>query len=115
MPVYEYRCPTDGKVFEYFKSEPTEEHCPTHGNVLRRKYSFAVPKLFVPHYNHSVGRYVTSESDFRSALKKASDEASATTGVEHNYVPIDYREAMRNLPSEEGLAEQQKAKVDAGH
>lgn len=83
--------------------------------MLSRKFSFTAPRLFVPHFNHSVGRYVTSDADFRDALKQASEQAYDNTGIEHNYVPVEPREVMKNLRSEEGLAEQEKAKVDAGN
>lgn len=56
---------------------------------------------FAPHYNHAVGRWVTSDRDFRDALKQASDANSEATGMEHNYEPrypgdvasVPYRES----------------------
>jgi hypothetical protein len=44
------------------------------------------------HFNPAVGRHVSNGRDFRDALKRASDEASENTGMEHRYVPIDMRD-----------------------
>lgn len=113
MPaVYEFVCPTCKTLYEFLSRD--QKRCPRDGTALRRKFSFSAPKLFEPHFNHAVGRYVTSAADFRAALSEASDKATETTGIEHNFVPVDYREVKANLPNEDGLYEQQKARVDNG-
>ena len=40
-----------------------------------------------PHFNHAVGDYVTSDRDFREALKRAGERNSLATGMNHEYEP----------------------------
>jgi hypothetical protein len=47
---------------------------------------FSTP-AFIPHYSHAIGRYVSSDQDFRDGLKEAAERNSLTTGVEHDYEP----------------------------
>ncbi len=52
---------------------------------------------FEPHFNHAVGRYVTSDRDFRDALKQCAERNSVATGMDHNYEPR-YPSDMRQVP-----------------
>lgn len=56
---------------------------------MGRVYSFAQPRMFEPHFNTTVGRYVTSQADFNNALKEAGAAQEARTGIATNYVPIE--------------------------
>lgn len=40
---------------------------------------------FAPHFNHAVGKYVTSDRHFRDELSRASERASETLGIDHNF------------------------------
>lgn len=53
---------------------------------------------FTPHYNHSVGKYVRSDRDYRDALRRASDTQSAVTGIDADYQPVD----LLDRPPNEG-------------
>lgn len=80
---------------------------------MRRDYSsIAVSKSFKPHFNHSVGKYVRNNAEFRSELSRASDRASERTGIDHNYKPIDAGD--RPGVTSEGLYETEKRKRDDG-
>lgn len=58
--------------------------------MWRRKYRPpATPKPFQPHFNPSVGQYVHTMSDFRSALSALSDANEARTGHPSRLVPVD--------------------------
>lgn len=98
MPVYSFRCPTCGLEDELVASIHTGPGtiycCDT--PMDRIYHPPAVRTSWVPHYNHSVGRYVRTEAEFRSALSQASDDMSARTNIDHSYVPVEAgdREAM---------------------
>lgn len=40
---------------------------------------------FQPHFNYSVGRYVSTEYEFTQALKRSAEANTLATGTEHNY------------------------------
>jgi len=42
---------------------------------------------FAPHYNYTVGKYVSTDAEFRDELKRASEANSEQTGLYHNYEP----------------------------
>jgi putative FmdB family regulatory protein len=88
VPIYAYRCKECRNEEDHlYRSD--DFTCDTCGGHLIRAYSFAQPSTFQPHFNASVGRYVRSDTDFRSALSEASDNASAYTGITHNFQPRD--------------------------
>jgi hypothetical protein len=47
------------------------------------------PDRFTPHFNHSVGRYVTSKIAYLDELHRASDRQSSITGIDADYQPVD--------------------------
>lgn len=66
------------------------------------------------HFNHSVGRYVSGDKDFKDALRQASDDASERTGIPHNFQPIDMRDTERLGVTGEGLEETARRRHDKG-
>jgi hypothetical protein len=44
------------------------------------------------HWNHSVGKPVSSMRQFKDDLARASERQSEVTGMEHRYVPVDMSE-----------------------
>lgn len=85
--------------------------CGQCGSLLKRKFSFTSPPTFEPHFNHAVGQYVTSNAQFRDALKRGAEDQFRQTGAEHNYVPIHPSEVKT---TDEGMYETAKAQHD-GH
>lgn len=59
---------------------------------MKRKYHITVKRSFSPHYNSAVGRVISTEHEFKEALKIASHNASESSGMEHRYVPVDLRD-----------------------
>jgi len=70
---------------------------------MGRKYSIHTQSSFQPHYNTSVGRWVNTYNEFRDALKEKSDEASARTGIEANYVPVDMADQSAFGVNDDGM------------
>ena len=42
---------------------------------------------FQPHYNFTVGTYVSTDAQFRDELKRCADRNSESTGLYHDYQP----------------------------
>src|SRR2546423_790866 len=59
--------------------------CPTCSTAMNRVWAVNAPKPFQPHFNASVGAYVSNESDFRDALRRANDQAGM---AEHDPVAV---------------------------
>ena len=78
MPLYSWTCSSCGRAVDL----PTREAgqtCPC-GSTLRRDYSnvrFGRP-AFQPHFNHAVGQYVSTDREFRDALKRGGEAAEST-------------------------------------
>lgn len=66
------------------------------------------------HWNPTVGRYVANERDFNDGLKRASEAASLTTGMDHNYVPVDLRDREACGATEEGLEHSKRVRRAQG-
>lgn len=99
MPTYDYKCPECGAADSV--TMPIADYDPDHflvcvctdpPTVMARRYSFLPAEMFVDHYNNSVGSYVTSMSDLKSKMSRASDEATARTGIPHNFSPVELRD-----------------------
>ena len=89
MRTYEYRCRTCRTT----QTSTTYglDVCLVDGclGALKRVYSISFTRPFAEHFNHTVGKPVSSQQQFADELKRASEEASLRTGVEHRYVPTD--------------------------
>lgn len=53
---------------------------------------------FEPHFNHSVGRYVTSWGDFNEALRRSGDVQSERTGIHSQYEAIHPSDLISSPP-----------------
>jgi hypothetical protein len=53
---------------------------------------------FQPHFNYSVGEHVSTELQFRDALKRRAEENTLATGTEHNYEMRDPTEIAERTP-----------------
>ena len=102
MPAeWEFECQGRGCEGHRFLAQTREpQACPRgHGPAeFRRVFTFGAFHREMPgQYSQAVGRYVQNKRDFKSALSRASDEASENTGMEHRFVPIDMadRDATR--------------------
>ena len=111
MPIYQFRCRECGSERESQSREIVSCAC---GGVSRRVFHANIASGFRPHFNHSVGRYVTSQRQFNDALKHASDANSLTTGTDHNYQPVDITDPRACGATDEGLEHTAKVKRDSG-
>lgn len=104
MPMYEYKCKLCGLISTTTsRDDPVCAHC-QHTDV-RRIFSFNPLKSFQPHYNVALGRWVNSRSDFKDGLKIASEESSIRTGIDTNYVPVDWQDQAAFKPTDDGMDE----------
>jgi len=103
MPVYEFRCPNCGAAVTRHWSihDDTDRDLYNSGAVactecshghLRRRFTFAPAPVMHEHWNHSVGKPVSSMRQFKDDLARASERQSEVTGMEHRYVPVDMSE-----------------------
>lgn len=86
--IYEYLC-DEAPHLPLLTDYPADTiPCPC-GGTARRRWSVSFHRSMPEHFNHSVGRYVSNESDFSDALKQKSEEATEKTGIPHNFAPVD--------------------------
>ena len=91
MPLYPLRCQDCGLEDERYapiQQGKSSTSCPC-GSVLRRVWTPPAVHLYQPHYNYSVGRYVSSDKEFRDALKQGSEDMSRQMGMDVNYEKVD--------------------------
>jgi putative FmdB family regulatory protein len=106
MPVYEFKCKECHASTEKL-STTSVERCDRCSGPLKRVFTCNLPSPrtgFKPHYNYTVGAYVSSWSDYCDKLQLRSEHNSEVTGIEHSYTPIEARD-MTDLPgvTAEGL------------
>jgi putative FmdB family regulatory protein len=103
MPMYEFRCKQCRLTSIQEHREPPYK-CPycDHEAVVR-VFSFNPLSSFQPHYNTAVGKWVNNEREFRDGLKEASAAATARTGVDTNYVPVEWQDRAAFKPTDEGM------------
>ena len=111
VPIYEFRCRECGNTSDSRSREIRPCLC---GGVLRRVFHANIAASFHPHFNHSLGRYVSSERDFSDGLKRASEANSLATGTDHNYVPADITDMRACGATSEGLEHTERIKRDSG-
>jgi hypothetical protein len=114
VPSYEYRCNTCGDEIILHLSFTEHDELRDQGNVncsrlpfcdgtYQQVISFGIIASMPEHWNPSTGNYTTSAAQFRSDLSRASDEATARTGMPHNFQPIDPYDATATGVTGDGL------------
>lgn len=86
--------------------------CEVCNQDTKRRYSFYVEKSFVPHYNPSVGSFVSSQSEFNNKLRILGDEQTERTGILHNYVPVEVGDSQAFGLGGEDVEEFTRARFD---
>jgi len=100
MPQYQYRCRDCGApsmltttIANYNRTGGLGE-CPSCESFnMGRVYD--VPLIQMPmigHFNPTVGGYVHGKRDLTEQLHIASEQATARTGIPHDFKPIDMRD-----------------------
>lgn len=81
---------------------------------MRRQYGgFTFVRGFQEHYNHSLGRPISSERQLRSEFARASDEHAERTGFPANFQPV-HPEELRHTVDGAGLEATHRAEVEQG-
>lgn len=121
MPMYEYRCVACGETVDRYFNHDDEDrnallacHC---GGNMKRKFSLAFSPVLHTHFNPTVGKEVSSMRGFKDDLKRASDAATAATGIPHNFQPLspsELKDAAALGVTDEGLKETHDHKVAMG-
>lgn len=119
--IYEYRCPVCGHRMtvdlemadrdQFIGAGCTKSlACP---GRLKRVFSFTSPPMLHEHFNQTTGQVVSSHRQFRDQLKRASDEATAKTGIVHSFVPADPREVAATV-TDDGMKSTHDRAVASG-
>lgn len=89
MRTYEYRCVRCHATMT--STTHGLDVCLIDGclGALRRVYSISFTKPLQEHWNTTVNKPIRTNKQFADELKRASEEATLRTGVEHRYVPTD--------------------------
>lgn len=127
MPTYMYKCKAEGCGWadEYVcpsnLKDRLDDDVKTHHFIdtgcfgpIIPVYQISHPKPMQEHFNPSVGKHISSMQEFREELKVASDEATARTGIVHNFEPIDHREREALGVTEQGLDETERRRRAKG-
>jgi DNA-directed RNA polymerase subunit RPC12/RpoP len=114
MTQYNYRC---NRCKQLFATETRADAttCPLCLGQAIRKFSFNVSSGMQEHWNNAVGQYVSNRQEMDDALKRQSEEVSARTGVDHEYVrvdPADMRDPSAHGVSEDSLEATRKRQRD---
>lgn len=119
MPVYDYRCAFCGLLAQQRRSIHDNgplPQCPKCHAPMVRDYGsgFAFVRPMQPHFNLSVGHWVSNKRQFNDSLKAASDEASERLGMEHHYIETDPTDTTALGVTEEGMDETYRRRRAAG-
>lgn len=86
MPLYSWKCKSCGRDYDLPRRELVDGDKCNCGGELRRNYATVQLNgrpAFQPHFNHAVGQWVESKSQFESELKRGAEKAGS-----NEYVPI---------------------------
>jgi DNA-directed RNA polymerase subunit RPC12/RpoP len=102
MTLYSYRCDQCKRLFntEHRGDSTTCSDC---GARAIRRFTFYTASGMQEHFNAAAGEYVSNRQQLNDAFKRKSAEASARTGIDHEYVMVDPAD-MRD-PSAHGVNE----------
>jgi fibronectin type 3 domain-containing protein len=67
---------------------------------MAKRFSFSVHSSFQPHFNYSVGEYVTSLQHFKDTLSRKGDLLSERLGTEHRYAYHDHNDKLGVTPDD---------------
>ena len=119
MTIYAYRCSNcrAPELLDVPRGEhPSEFFCiQCKAGVQKRDYSSISTHRPMPtHFNPTTGQEVGSMRQFKEQLKIKSDEYTARTGIEANFVPHDPSDTKSLKVTNEGLDSTNAARVAKG-
>lgn len=117
MPVYSYRCrgcQVNGEKWQKHTDDPLLV-CPECGKAtLRRVYSFKPGRVTHEHFNHTVGKVISDQKQFKSELDRKSEEMTERTGIPHNYVPVDLSDRESLRVNDDGMDSTMRRQTETG-
>lgn len=97
MAIYAYRCRGCGlsiDVPDYRAADFGD--CPDCTGILKRDYSsIQLAPVMQEHFNPSVGKPISDRRKFDDELKRASEAAWERTGIPHNFVQVEGKDAQQ--------------------
>lgn len=93
MPIYEYQCRNCGVVEADLAPMEASSRLAGLGCVqcgvgrLKRLFAFHPAPVMHEHFNHSVGRPISSMRQFKDELARMNDWNTARTGIPHQAEP----------------------------
>lgn len=124
MPIYDYQCELCGHKFErvfsiheYSRTTlcpmPTCNH---RSHIIITQFPGVTHGMVrETHYNKTVGKVVSNDTEFKSELSRQSDVASERNQFPVSFQPIDHHESKEHLGvTDEGLDSQRRQQVDSG-
>lgn len=106
---YEYICSNRHISRSEIRSDRLLCNC---GVVARRRFGFNFKAPLKEHINTTTGQYVRTENQFKTQLKRMSEEATLRTGIEHDFQPVTITEKESLGVTTAGLDEQAKHRHD---
>jgi putative FmdB family regulatory protein len=91
MPVYEYSCQcgeSEDLVVSIHADLPQHLRCPC-GGMMRRRFSAPAFHRFSEHFNHSLGKPVSSKKDFKTSLYEAQEQMTERLGWQQSFVEAE--------------------------
>lgn len=114
MTIFAYRCLNkncDALIDSTVRADKHPAPCPACGGVLQRKWSVAVRPGMQEHFNHTVGKPISSMAQMRSELSRQSDEYFDKTGIPTKFVPKEWGELGA---TQEGMDDVNRSRVNRG-
>lgn len=117
MPLYEYRCPEcGGGARSQTRGDTLPSPCPhcASPGPLKRRWSLGFQMPMHEHFNSSVGKPISSMRQYTDELKRKSEIASITTGIEHRFVPVDPSDTAALGVTGDGIDESNRVREKLG-
>ena len=115
--IYTYRCPDCGtETTSTQRGSRLRRVCTGCGSTrpLKRVFGFSYKPAMQEHFNNAVGKPVSSMAQFTDELKRQSETASLTTGIEHNYKPLEWGDHEAFGVTNEGIEESNAVRAKQG-
>lgn len=116
MPTYEWRCRVCGstRYTDHNRLEEDDSYCQDCFAPWKRVFGFHMASVVHEHFDHQTGSVISDRKQFRSELRRLSDEQTERTGFPTNYVEVDPSDVKTLGVTDEGLRETYDRKVSTG-
>lgn len=116
LAKYEYKCRScEGRVRSDERGDRLDyPHANCDNRTLVRVFGFSHKPSMEPHWNNAVGAPVSSMHQFKELLKIKSEEATAQTGIEHRFAPLEWGDHQAFGATGEGIEESNRLREKRG-